>query len=1080
MGAYHNTRKTEYRQPYGAVKVGETISLSLDVFDGVETECTCRLWVDGKGETLVPMERKAIGAGIRFSCAVALAEPGILWYSFILNSQGTARRYGALAGRVGGEGRLYEEEPPSFQITVYKERKIPDWYKKAIVYQIFPDRFARGTDFRQRAEKALSAERKGPKRVLCKDWYAKPQYEKDENGRIQTWDFYGGTLSGIEERLSYLKELGVTALYLNPIFQGASNHRYDTGDYLMIDMLLGENEDFRKLCDAAADMGISIILDGVFNHTGCDSRYFNKYGNYPEAGAFQRADSPYREWYRIKDGAYSSWWGVDDLPEVNENNPSYREFIYGGDDSVVRRWLREGGRGWRLDVADELPDDFIAELKGAMLETKEDSILIGEVWEDASNKISYGKLRRYLLGEELDSVMNYPLRDAFLDFIAGKASGEDLCENLESLRENYPPEAFYATLNLMGSHDRVRLLTVLGNAPSEASLSEEERVNYELSTAQRDLAKARLWLVVLCQMTLPGVPCIYYGDEAGLEGYSDPCNRAGFPWGREDRDVETIYRNAISLRKSFGFFTEGSLELFYSGADVFGFTRLGEDGEGAVVLVNKSISETHTVRFPLRGEKCFELTSGQRIERYGENAEITLPPLGSAVVYFTDKPGFGKSFERGSGVLCHVTSLPKEGGRGTFGKPAEKFVDFLQAAGQKYWQILPLNPTDPYGSPYAGISAFAGNTALLDTEGKALRQLFESHTQKEEFLNFCHKNQKWLDKYAVFMALQNRFCGLKWQKWPKEYRRYNPELKEEPTLREEVLYHKYGQFEFFRQWQKLRRYAREKGIRIIGDLPIYVSEDSADVWANQEKFCLDTAGYKREEAGVPPDYFSAQGQLWGNPLYDWGVMEKNGYTWWIHRLAWAFKLYDYMRLDHFRGFESFWAVPKGKKATEGRWLYGPGAVLFEMAEKELGSLPVLAEDLGSITPGVRALAAKCGFVGTEVMQFYDGDPRKGYVPPEGKAVYTGTHDNQTLLSWCKDRYPEEEPEKMAAELMLRAMESSADLVILPLQDVLGLDATARMNTPGTVEENWMWQAEPADFDGAAKRLSELTKCTGRS
>ena len=1079
MKAYHNTRQTEYRRPYGAVKCGTAVSLAIDVFEAPQAECACRLWTDGKGETIVPMRPSPVDGGLRFTCSLDLREPDIVWYSFIITSGGQEYRVGAKPHRYGGEGEIYSHEPPSFQITVYNERIVPNWYKGGIAYQIFPDRFARGEDWQRRAVEALGSPRKGPKRALCPDWYALPKYEKDSQGRVTRWDFYGGTLSGIRERLGYLKELGVTVLYLNPIFEAASNHRYDTGDYLKVDPILGDEAEFKKLCAEAEKCGIAVILDGVFNHTGSDSRYFNKYGNYPETGAFQSGESEYRKWYNISADGYGSWWGVDDLPDMDESCPTYREFIYNARDSVARRWLRAGARGWRLDVADELPDDFIAGVKDACLKTKKDSVVIGEVWEDASNKISYGKLRRYLLGGGLDGVMNYPLRDGLIDFVMGKISSEELCERLETLKENYPPEAFFSSLNILGSHDRPRLMTVLGGAPEEWTLDEEERAAFRLTEENRNLAKARLWLLVLCQMTLPGVPCVYYGDEAGLEGFSDPYNRAGFPWGGEDKDAGDIYRNAISLRKTLSLFTEGDFLPFSGGGDVFGFTRRF-NGEGAAVIINRNLTESHTVSIPALSSAAVELVSGHRTDVEGETACVTLPPMGSAVVYFRRKERMGKPLELGSGILCHVTSLPNERGAGTLGKPAEKFVDFLKEAGQKYWQLLPLNPTDEHGSPYAGVSAFAGNTALIDTGGRTMEELFREFLPDEDFYVFCRKNNDWLDKYAVFMALQSKFDGVKWQDWPKEYRKFSKELLQETDLSGRIAFYRFGQYKFFAQWQKVRDYASKTGIIVIGDMPMFVSADSADVWADPELFLVDGSGRGTLCAGVPPDYFCKDGQLWGNPLYDWETMKKTGFSWWLKRFMYAFELYDFVRLDHFRGFEACWAIPAGGRAAEGRWIKGPDGALFEAAEKRFGKLPILAEDLGSITPAVRALTAKCGFCGMDVLQFYDTDPREGYDPPTGKAVYTGTHDNQTLIGWCGERYPEEDPEKTAAALIVSAMHTKADAVILPLQDVLGLGDSARMNTPGTIGKNWMWQAAGEDFSGAAARLLNITRLTGRS
>ncbi len=313
----------------------------------------------------------------------------------------------------------------------------------------------------------------------------------------------GRNARGIEEKLPYLASLGVTVLYLNPIFEAASNHRYDTADYTRVDPLLGRKKDFESLCEAARKRGIRIVLDGVFNHTGADSVYFDKFGNYGTA-------EKYRSWFRFGDQyrhGYECWWDVPDLPNVEENDPSFREFLC-GEDGVVRRWLRRGASGWRLDVADELPDSLIRDIRAAMKEEKEDSLLLGEVWEDASNKVSYGALREYFLGSELDATMHYPFRTAVLDFLLGKIHAQAACDAFWTIQEHYPKENLYAALNLIGSHDRARVLTVLGGDVNA------------------------LKMAMFLQFALPGVPSIYYGDEAGMTGGTDPYNRGSFPWGK--------------------------------------------------------------------------------------------------------------------------------------------------------------------------------------------------------------------------------------------------------------------------------------------------------------------------------------------------------------------------------------------------------------------------------------------------------------------------------------------------------------------------------------------------------------------
>ena len=411
MRLIHNSRLPQFRTPFGAVTTGTTLSLSviLEDADPVQATLTLRTWVDEIGESRYPMTHE--GDGI-FTVELECTEPCLIWYSFICNIEGQPEvRLGAPQGRTGGEGVTYDyAEVPSFQVTVYKHRENrPTWYERGMVYQIFPDRYARDEHWRERTLAEVEKPRKGIQRRMVEDWNEPPVYERAEDGSIKTWDFYGGSLKGIQEDLPRIAELGFTAIYLNPIFEAASNHRYDTADYTKIDPILGTEQDFTELCEAAEKLGISIILDGVFNHTGDDSIYFNRYGNYPGVGAWQSEDSPWRDaFYFHEDGSYDCWWGVGNMPAINESSELVRERLL-GKDGVIRKWLRAGAHGWRLDVADELSDDFLTEIKKAVLAEKPDALLLGEVWEDASNKISYGHLRRYLQGSELDSAMDLSL-----------------------------------------------------------------------------------------------------------------------------------------------------------------------------------------------------------------------------------------------------------------------------------------------------------------------------------------------------------------------------------------------------------------------------------------------------------------------------------------------------------------------------------------------------------------------------------------------------------------------------------------------------------------------------------------------
>ena len=1007
----------------------------------------------------------------------------MVWYSFDLAaSDGATWRYGAREGWTTGEGDFAYGNPPSFQLTVYVPRQTqPDWYKNGIVYQVFPDRFARGADWRERAEKALAAHREGPARVLVEDWDTPPAYKKSEDGDILEWDFYGGTLRGVREKLDYLADLGVTVIYLNPIFEAASNHRYDTADYLRIDPMLGDEEEFCALAREAAERGISIMLDGVFNHCGQDSRYFNRYGNYPEPGAWQGDESPYRDWFFFnEDGTYDGWWGNPDLPDVNEKSPEYRELIC-GQDGVVRKWLRAGARGWRLDVADELSDGFIEDIKAAMVAERPDGALVGEVWEDASNKMAYGKLRQYFEGTELDGTMNYPLRTALLAFVRNQIGAPEMAARLEQLRENYPRDAFFSCLNLLGSHDRERLFTMLGDAPDPDTLSDEECAAFRLDEGHASLAMSRLWLTVLLQMTLPGVPCVYYGDERGMEGFRDPYNRAAFPWDGGRMDCATVFRNAIAVRKALPVLTTGDFEPFADGEDVFGFWRRGEDGECVCVLANASLHDAHTVRVPMAGEAVSDVVSGTVPAVVDGCAEAFLWPLGTAVLHFHKQRRLQEPLEPGMGVLCHVTSLPNEGRPGTLGAPARRFVDWLAECGQTYWQVLPVNPADGYGSPYAGLAAFAGNTRLLEKDPADVLAELKDADDDPDYQAFLEKNKYWLTPYATFRAIKDLLGEGPWQEWPDAYARFSPGLARRVELADGVDRHRKLQYEFQREWDELRAYANGRGVKIVGDMPMYVSGDSADVWAERDIFELDEKGYAQVQAGCPGDGFDPEGQLWGNPTYRWDVLAARGYDWWLARLERAVKTYDYVRLDHFIGFSSYYKIAKGKPAREGSFSFGPGLDLFRAAYQKLGPLPFIAEDLGVITPAVRALIAETGIPGMDIVQFSDGDVREGYEPKPGTVTFTGTHDNQTLLGFCQSRFGLEgqEATQMADHIAASVLGSKNDVAIMPLQDVLGLDDAARMNVPGVAEGNWSWQAAWEDVVAATGRLTQMAQASGR-
>ena len=1086
MKAYHNSRDNRYREPFGAVPAGGTVAIAIDVAQADVADVRLRLWSDTQGERFQDMEREpgqTPEGATRWRTSISCDSPEILWYRFVIQlADGSVHSYGTQEGRTGGEGVLWwEGDPPSFQLTVYAPHDtVPSWYTEGVVYQVFPDRFARDAAWHERAEAALDPQRKGPARSLVQDWNTPVRYARDADGRIARWDFYGGSLQGIIDKLDYIRELGASVIYLNPIFEAASSHRYDIADYFHVDPMLGSDEDFSRLCKEARAMGIRIILDGVFNHVGRDSRYFNYFGNYPETGAAQSEKSPYREWFSFrKDGTWESWWGVDDLPRVDSSLESWKEFIC-GKDGVVRHWLRAGASGWRLEVADELDESLIREIYRAAHAEKEDALVIGEVWEDASNKISYGELRHYLLGDELDGVMDYPFREGVLDYLLGSSSAGAFTEKLTSLAENYPPQALACCLNLLGSHDRPRIFTLLGGAPEQSSLDDDERFAYRLDEGAVRLAKARLWLATLLQMAIPGVPSLYYGDEAGMQGYADPYNRGPFPWEGADADCATIWRNAVNLRRTLPVLREGAAYYLAPHPDVACVARVSSNPAlgSAYVLVNRSVSSHCHVELPVLGSRVTELMEGENLRVENGRVSVEVPPLGSRVLWFCeDEARLEKPLDPGTGVLCHISSLPAEGGApGSMGAPARAFCDMLADCGQHYWQVLPVNPTDSYGSPYAGISAFAGNTRFVEGGEQALdtrvRALLAGE-DKTAFRDFCSAQAHWLEPYAAFMACKQRFHGAPWQEWPEDFRSYTPQIANHPELKQDMERIRAQQYLFMCDWHELRAYANQRDICIVGDMPIYVSCDSADVWAHTQIFDLDENGYPLDVSGAPPDAFSEEGQVWSNPLYRWDVLAQDGYGWWLDRLGRAFELYDYVRLDHFLGFSAFYCVPPGATGKDGYWRLGPGMDLFRAAYERFGALPIIAEDLGRITPAARGLMARAGFPGMDILQFSDQDVRVGYTPPAGKLVYPGTHDNRMLLSWVEERYPDANAQELARALLARCYHCGAQVVISSLQDLAGLDDGARMNTPGTAVGNWSWQATKADIQAARETLKQL-------
>ena len=494
-------------------------------------------------------------------------------------------------------------------------------------------------------------------------------------------------------------------------------------------------------------------------------------------------------------------------------------------------------------------------------------------------------------------------------------------------------------------------------------------------------------------------------------------------------------------------------------------------------------------------------------------------------------------FMRSAGILLHPTSLPGPYGSGDLGVPAYHFIDWLHAAGQALWQMLPIGPAGMANSPYMVSSAFAGSPLLIDLQ--ELRELgwldnFEAdgfcnisdhridyaavtrfrmeklqaaankffrvirNGQRDQYESFCISERYWLDDYALFQSLNRHYDGQEWTGWETKLARRNPATLRaaEKEFGLDIQFHKFIQWCFVRQWNKLKGYAHERGVQLIGDIPFFIAGHSADVWAHPEDYSLDENGIPTHVAGVPPDYFSAAGQRWGNPLYRWEVMKEKKYQWWVERFQKTFELFDIVRIDHFRGFESYWEVPaKEKTAIHGEWRQGPGEDFFKIVRKKIGKLPIIAEDLGIITDKVRALRDALDFPGMRVLHFaFASGPDHEYLPHRYNAncvVYTGTHDNDTTCGWYakaseheKDfvrRYCQTNGNAIHWDLIRLALQSHADIAIVPFQDVLGLDSESRMNIPGTIDGNWEWRFT-WDQVGSypAERMYELSALYGRT
>ena len=613
-----DSRDDRYRHPFGAVAEGTNIHFRICLPRGIECSRAQLVIHDefapkGSEDTYHDMFWCGLEGGDAewWEIDYAPEKSTLAYYWFAVDTN---------AGKLfvsktwAGKG-LIAHSPSAWQLTVYAADFVtPDWLDGGIIYQIFPDSFCKSGEEHDNV----------PDDRTMHAWGEQPHWQPDANGVYTNRHYFGGDLKGIISRLDYLKSLSVTAIYLNPIFEAHENHRYNTADYTRIDPLLGTDDDFRLLCREAEKRGMRLILDGVFSHTGADSIYFNKNGRYKSIGAYNSTDSPYYSWYKFNHWPdnYSSWWGFVSLPELIEDSPGVMSYMT-DDGGIIQRWLGEGACGWRLDVADELPDDFLDALRTAAKKQDPDAVIIGEVWEDASCKVAYSFRRRYLLGRQLDSVMNYCFKDAILGFLHGEDGGS-VMDRIMTILEHYPPQVTRLLMNLIGTHDTERILTSLAGEHSGGN-GREWQACHHLSEEQRNWGRKRYMLAIILQYTLPGVPSVYYGDEAGMEGYRDPFNRGCYPWGHEDTMLIGWHRALGHLRASLDCFTGVGFLPIEAHGSVIAYLRFGEK-DTLLVAVNSGDYECSiVVQEELQEAVCL-------LGSYDGGRYLVLPPCSAAIL----------------------------------------------------------------------------------------------------------------------------------------------------------------------------------------------------------------------------------------------------------------------------------------------------------------------------------------------------------------------------------------------------------------------------------------------------------------
>ncbi|MCH5152100.1 MAG: glycoside hydrolase family 13 protein [Clostridiales bacterium] len=594
----YNPTDEFYKSIVGAVSEDARLCIRLQIHQVVNpSKVTLVVYGDDGFKQEIPMNLDASGDGYDDYIADVQLNKGLYFYYFVMDGVSYERHIGL--GEKQRASLFYDNVRP-WQLSVYKKKyKTPSWLNKGVMYQVMVDRFCASGDTVPNEDKVM------------RRWGEQP-YFRAENGVVRNRDFFGGNLKGLTGKLDYLASLNVTTLYLNPIFKAYSNHKYDTEDYEIIDPMFGNLDDFTNLCEQANKLGIRVVLDGVFNHVGSSSKYFNREGKY-EGGAYNDENSPYRDWFNIRpDGSYECWWNFETLPRLNANSVGAQKY-FTGKEGIVRRWLKAGASGWRLDVVDEVADVMLDKIVTAAKREKSDAAIIGEVWEDASNKVDYGARRHYLDGSQLDSVMNYPLMNGIIDFVRD-GNEQALSKVVFDIVNNYPSFVRNNLMNILGTHDTVRILTNLAGTRLD-NASKEVMASTKLDNAQYEQGVNLLKFAAVLQYTMFGFPCVFYGDEVAMEGYKDPFCRGCYPWGSENKHVLDFYRRLGELRKQ-SVFSDGDFHELVAERGVYAFERVDTSTATKVIV---ALNRGHFSYNLNLGDVYEDMLTGRK---YNENCNL--------------------------------------------------------------------------------------------------------------------------------------------------------------------------------------------------------------------------------------------------------------------------------------------------------------------------------------------------------------------------------------------------------------------------------------------------------------------------